>query len=148
MNDSKDSFEKLHGSIKGFREHFKPLYDLTVESGPLAMMINAQKELQYKIDERSGHLTEPVEKQAIFYTLALMMESAEIMDRLPFKHWKKYSKEDIESMLKSLDLAEEIIDCLHFIFNLWLCLGYDEKDLYVMYRVKNAMNQKRQEENY
>jgi len=89
-------------------------------------------------------------KDNILYAIE---ELAELLDWLPFKSWKNYTKEDYISTEKDgkLNLYEikmELIDVLHFILNICLILGLKEQDIYKLFYLKNKINHKRQDTNY
>jgi len=81
----------------------------------------------------------------------LGMELAEMLERLPFKHWKKYSKEfekDWESDEQRVETIFEYIDALHFFLNIGIILGFSVEEVYYYYMSKNRENFKRQERGY
>jgi|SRR5690625_1416816 len=71
-------------------------------------------------------------------------ELTEILEELPFKHWKDYTdtEMDKEAILK------EIADVLIFAFGMVYILGYDEEDILNEIAEKNQVNVRRQEEGY
>ena len=116
---------------------------------PLRLTFAAQNDLLSKVSERyNDFFGKPVHERMVGFAQALIQESAEIMDRLPFKHWKTYTPEQVEEMLSDIKLAEEIIDAFHFIMDLWITLGYNHDDFFAMYMVKNKINRERQNRGY
>ena len=77
------------------------------------------------------------------YTLALMMECAELLEKINWKFWKKTQKD-----IAIKRICEEIIDIGHFWFSLCLIWWMDDKKIKRMYLQKAAENIKRQERGY
>lgn len=78
-------------------------------------------------------------------------ELHEMLHELPFaKTWSSkyetWSEEKISDQLKLT--KEEYIDALHFVINIAVALDMSESEIINMYREKNLINYKRQEENY
>ena len=76
----------------------------------------------------------------------LIEEVTEMIRELPYhKSWKDYSGLSGEEILAQEQLAkEEAIDALHFMINILLSLGMDEKEIIEMYKDKNKLNYERQ----
>lgn len=76
----------------------------------------------------------------------LIEEVTEMLRELPYhKSWKDYSGLSGEEILAQEQLAkEEAIDALHFMINILLSLGMDEKEIIEMYKDKNKLNYERQ----
>lgn len=76
------------------------------------------------------------------FCLAAMVELSEMLQETPWKPWKK--NQEFNKVLAK----EELIDVMHFIVNLALCLGmtYDEFDF--MFMEKNKVNFRRREYGY
>jgi len=83
------------------------------------------------------------------FTLSLMMEAAELMDWMPWKHWSKQlgNKEFVEpyGATHVSEVHLEIVDCLHFLVNLSLLWGLTPQRMFEIYQEKNAINAARQE---
>ncbi len=75
------------------------------------------------------------------FELALRQESAEAIDSLNWKWWKK--DEDNWDNVKV-----ELIDMLHFWVSMCTVAGLDAKSVMDLYFKKNKLNHKRQEEGY
>ena len=76
-------------------------------------------------------------------------ELSEMMEHLPFKHWKNYPmKNTILTEERRADILEEYIDAFHFFLNIGLVLGFTAEDIYECYKMKNAKNHKRQDKGY
>lgn len=77
----------------------------------------------------------------------VMEEITEMLREMPYhKSWKDYSTWSWEKFLEQEQLQkEELIDAFHFILNLALALGMDEKEIVDMYKEKNKINYLRQE---
>ncbi len=78
-------------------------------------------------------------------------ELAEMLDRLPFKHWNKYTKrilKDWESKEVREETLMEYIDAFHFFLNIGLILGFTSEEVFYYYEAKNKENHRRQKEGY
>jgi len=84
--------------------------------------------------------------------LALIMESGEIMDWLPWKTWKAshqmpfQNHESIDAIRR--EIGVELADVLHFVVNLAMLWNYDANDLQALYEAKNGENRRRALEGY
>lgn len=75
-------------------------------------------------------------------TLAAIDELMESLRETPWKPWKKKQEFNQEKF------KEELIDVWHFVINLSLASGMDERELYERFMLKNAENNNRQKEGY
>ena len=75
------------------------------------------------------------------FELALKQESAEAIDSLNWKWWKK-DTDDWENV------KVELIDMLHFWVSMCTFAGLDAKDVFELYAKKHKLNEKRQDEGY
>lgn len=75
-------------------------------------------------------------------TLALFVETGEMIQETNWKTWKKPKK------VNTPKLNEEIIDMWHFLINISLAAGLDSGDVHFMFVKKNDENIRRQEEGY
>lgn len=81
----------------------------------------------------------------------LTCEYAELLERLPFKTWKKYTPEqlaDFENEEHKLETWFEVCDMMHFFINMCLCLGITADDMARLYYAKNKENFDRQDRGY
>ena len=114
----------------------------------LTEMLKAQADFNLLVRTGGPHVTR--DERLRQYALALMMESAELMDWLPWKHWSRRSGNkqihptDMYSQEHMDEIKVEIIDCLHFILSLALELDMDEEEIYQLYMTKMATNYNRQ----
>lgn len=83
-----------------------------------------------------------VEKHALQQITALRQEIAELLDCLPWKHWKKNQVFNLHKARK------EIVDMFHFTISIALCLGMDAEAIFRGYLAKNQINHQRQDEGY
>ncbi len=153
MKEGNDTFKQQFNNLETFKAKFKELYAVQelddVKTDRLASMILKQEQFQdilLRTNTKYAMMDGIPHKQVQSSALALMMEVAELIDRLPWKTWKRYSRDEEIDVYQDLNIAEEVIDCLHFIFNIWLALGFNAKDLYIMFNVKNNRNRERQKE--
>ena len=75
----------------------------------------------------------------------------ELMGRLPHKHWKSYSKEQINDWVDEKQRTEtlfEYVDALCFFINIGLILEFMPEEIFHCYIAKNKENFKRQDNNY
>ena len=75
------------------------------------------------------------------FELALRKESAEAIDSLNWKWWKK-DEEDWDN------IKIELVDMLHFWVSMCTVAGIDADDVIDLYLKKNKLNHKRQDEGY
>ena len=72
---------------------------------------------------------------------ALTQESAEAIDSLNWKWWKK-DKDDWDNV------KIELVDMLHFWVSMCTIAGMDAQDVFDLYQKKHQLNVKRQDEGY
>ena len=75
------------------------------------------------------------------FDLALKQESAEAIDSLNWKWWKK-GEQDWDN------IKVELVDMLHFWVSMCSIAGMDAKEALELYAKKNKLNFKRQDEGY
>ncbi|RAP31948.1 dUTPase [Candidatus Marinamargulisbacteria bacterium SCGC AG-414-C22] len=75
------------------------------------------------------------------FELALKQESAEAIDSLNWKWWKK-DGDDWDNV------KVELVDMLHFWVSMCTMAGMDAKEVFELYAKKNKLNFKRQDEGY
>jgi dimeric dUTPase (all-alpha-NTP-PPase superfamily) len=75
------------------------------------------------------------------YLRALSDEGRELGEEIPWKWWSKETL-DIEA------IRVEIVDMLHFWLSLALVSGLDAEETLRLYRLKNEVNLRRQDEGY
>lgn len=79
------------------------------------------------------------------------LEMSELLERLPYKEWKTYTKEQLEGFVSEeqrLEVLYEYIDVFHFFMNVGLALGVDGKIFRRLYATKNKENHDRQNRGY
>lgn len=77
----------------------------------------------------------------VMYTSDELME---VLEELPFKHWKQYDLDTIDEQR----ILEELADVLIFTFGMVDILGFDEEDIFAEIAAKNEINIARQENGY
>jgi len=124
--------------IEIFEEHKKYIDKHIIPMMIRKGIINSNRK---SIDDLVGGEKLRVTKEIIH---AIHDECSEIMGWLPWKHWKNYT----EHKLETEEIKFEIIDLLHFIFNLAFIwnMPFDEIEDY--YLVKLKENIRRQEDGY
>jgi dimeric dUTPase (all-alpha-NTP-PPase superfamily) len=78
-------------------------------------------------------------------------EFSELLDRLPWKHWKKYTQEQLKSWINEEQRKEmlfEYVDALHFFLNLAIILELQPEEIISAFLSKNKENFRRQDEGY
>ncbi|MED4262028.1 hypothetical protein [Priestia aryabhattai] len=108
---------------------------------------------QKKFQERMGNIFEEMslKEQAAYlkeHGYFLMEEVMEMFREMPYhKSWKDYSGwDEVDLMQQHQLMKEEAIDAFHFMINIFLVLGMDEEEVMKMYKEKNNLNYKRQED--
>lgn len=129
------------------------------ESTTLQELFEMQKSLQLRVNQPVAIPIVPdAEYQTEYFKITagnimeswslLTLEYAELLERLPFKHWKRYpdmmkmSDEDI------LELQFEFIDMFHFFMNIGIALGLTGDEVAALYKLKNNENHDRQNRGY
>jgi len=75
----------------------------------------------------------------------LCIEYGELMQRLPYKEWKRYKNIDFNLSKKyMLEIFYEYADMAHFFVTIGIYLGIDWKTFYNLYITKNKENFNRQ----
>lgn len=74
--------------------------------------------------------------------LALFSETGEALNEIPWKPWKRNQEFNIAKF------RMELIDCFHFLINLFLYSGMDADDVFVLFQKKNEINRRRQRDGY
>lgn len=72
------------------------------------------------------------------HTLALMCETAEMLEETNYKWWKNPKPVDQAAV------KEELVDMFHFFLSLCIASGMDAQELYTIYLRKNQINFDRQ----
>lgn len=81
----------------------------------------------------------------------LTTEYTELLERLPWKAWKKYTPEQRAgwtSKEQEIETKYELVDMFHFLMNMALCLGMDGAEFAKLYAAKNKENIDRQNRGY
>ena len=142
---------------------------------PLNEMLKMQNQLQVNLKEKLGRTIPPDElktkgelvdflfdqKRAFddeFMELIHSIAGSNKSDKEQTSIWKKwksdYTKlrsEDINEGLTEEEIHEknmELIDAIHFVFNMVLALGLDEKQIFEYYYLKNRENFNRYQNGY
>jgi dimeric dUTPase (all-alpha-NTP-PPase superfamily) len=83
------------------------------------------------------------------FSLALMMESSELMDWSPWKTWSKQlgNKQQVAEFSNEhvTEVLFEVADCFHFLINICLVYGITPEDLFESFTNKNKVNHTRQD---
>lgn|SRR5699024_1781327 len=116
------------------------------------MSIEFVLQSQLKFQKRMGHNFEEMtvkERSAYIkeHGYFLIEEVVELFREMPFhKSWKDYSHLTEEELnIQEEKMKDEAIDAFHFMSNIFLALGMDEKEVIERYKDKNKINYERQE---
>jgi len=83
------------------------------------------------------------------YSIALTLEMAEMIERLPWKPWRNYSKDDLNITKEELlEIHFEWTDMFFFLMNIGLALGINDKYASDLYRSKLEENKNRIKRGY
>ncbi len=105
----------------------------------LEEMLRIQRSLNDQIKEKRGLQGVGKAEWLQKYALAMLSETAEMLDEVNFKWWKN-PKPVNEKALK-----EELVDILHFFLSMCLAAGMDAEEIHRLYLEKNRENVARQE---
>lgn len=125
---------------------------------PLVEIFKMQLSLQQKLSEsgkgvdyNSADFKERVSDISVQWR-NLTLEFSELLERLPYKEWKTYTKDQLKEPLpgtdESLEIWYEYVDMFHFFINIGLALGINGSTLEHLYVTKNAENFDRQKRGY
>ncbi len=86
----------------------------------------------------------------------LVVELLELLDALPYKEWKDYTKKDTRWVMfrdeykaeEWLEIQYEWVDALHFLVNVGLMLEIDAEKAFGLYITKVQENKDRQKRRY
>jgi len=120
----------------------------------LKIMMNMQTLLQARIGKlqtyRDSNMHEK-SKEIIYNAHCIQAEIQELLDRLPWKAWKKYSQVELNgwtSQEQKIESIFEVIDAFHFFLNILIILGISAEDVFAYYKSQNAENFDRQDRGY
>jgi len=106
----------------------------------IAYILEKQKKFSKKwVDYDKLNLKEK-EKWTWEFLTCLTNEIEEIRDWTRWKHWKDYK----DFKVNEHEIKYEIIDLIHFVFDLCLVWGMDAKEILTIYTSKNEQNHNRQ----
>ena len=131
-------------------ENLEPLRS----SDSLKIIFNLQEALQEKLGMMALFRNSTMKRKCDFLKdniVMIMAEFTEMLERLPFKHWKQYPRKFVTGWASEEQRVEtlfEYIDALHFFINIGLILGFTPEEVYNYYIAKNKENHKRQDRGY
>jgi len=108
----------------------------------LQKLLDLQKSFGQKFCNFDNLTDEEKVKWTKEFMICMQSEMTEMLEGLPWKHWKQYS----DFKINLPELQYEIIDLLHFYLSICLIWGIDAKKMYRLYLSKNKQNFKRQED--
>jgi hypothetical protein len=127
------------------------LKDFSTIENPLKEIFERQEQFQISLGRHVSENPEDAIASLKENWLYLTLEFAELMDRLPYKHWKKYTNEDYDKAASKENLLEcqfELIDMSHFFINMCLAMGINWELFRDLYLSKNKENFDRQKKGY
>lgn len=109
---------------------------------------NAGNEIYDKIDV-TNHLSNR-QKNTIGFCNAAINELVELKVALGEKWWSTKAENlfNVKEDARLKHVNEEYIDVLHFVMSIGHCLGMTPEEMIDVYKKKNAVNYKRQENGY
>jgi len=120
----------------------------------LRIIYNMQEQLQARLGQLKKYREADMQGKTEFVKeniIHIMVELSELLERLPFKHWKQYSEAQKSDWIDDEQRTEtlfEFIDVLHFFMNIPIILGFSPEEIYHGYIAKNKENHRRQDNNY
>ena len=139
MDGVKKNFEVKGDKLKAIVKKQRELMD-KLET---VYMKKSDVDKDKKIPEAIVKLLEHETKEMV---LACHSECTEILEWINWKPWKKKRKEIQKEEIE--EIRFEIIDLLHFVIELAIIWGMNEKDIVQYYLSKNKENFNRQERGY
>ena len=118
-------------------------------SDPVKFFSGDNFDMEKRIDSPIDFNTMSTEVRTRFIKenlLALQCEGVELLEWLPWKHWKTYEGE--LTLPQIIEARYEVIDMFHFLFNLSFCLGMTPNMVYDGFMRKQAENRNRQQRGY
>lgn len=103
--------------------------------------------LQKKLEKAIGAVifNEDGNPNQLFILLSfvgIITEACEALENTPWKPWKK------SMVYNQREFKKELIDLLHFVFNLCIVADMGPEEIYQMYSDKHKTNMKRNEKGY
>ncbi len=121
-------------------------------SDKLSVMFEMQKALQKRLGKDPDNMSFKDRVHEITLQWRnINCEMAELLERLPFKEWKKYTPaqlKDFQTDEEELETLFEYIDVLHFVMNVGIYLRMDPRMIFNLYVAKNKENFARQDRGY
>lgn len=108
-------------------------------------MYKMQKVLHDRVTKNNSRFPNTFEQKLFAIAYAIQNECTEAQNELSWKWWKQKSeltKEKLEN------LQFEWIDLIHFVLDGAIELGLTPNDIYKLYKQKNEINHKRQDDGY
>lgn len=168
-------FNECSGLIAGV-EDARDAYDdiLTERLDPLQVMLDMQKSLQVRLAEDRDYCYHPDKLATAGDVVAWMREQKDCIDD-EFRElltalgemkrgdkdasavWKKWKARYPEAQAKpiaemspedQLEIKFELIDIMHFVFNMAIGLNMSAEEMFKLYYLKNAENFARQDRGY
>lgn len=117
-------------------------------------MYEAQAILQERLGRSALSRASDMQKKCLMIIEEIYHMNAELvemLDRLPYKHWKKYREHETKDWISEdqrIETLFEYVDALHFFMNIGLILGFSPEEVFYYYECKNKENHDRQDRGY
>lgn len=108
----------------------------------LDLILGMQKKFASKFQSFDNMSLKERVKWTKEYLMHINCEGVELLEMLPFKHWKNYDN----FKLDEINIKYEIIDMFHFFLDICLVWGITGEELAKLYFAKNKHNFERQED--
>lgn len=118
----------LPNNVLRFNEMFEQIHDYHIILGQREIFATPEQQMQ----------------QVRNFSLALMMELAELTDSVPWKPWRAYADQPMDIN----NATREVVDCLFFLAGICETLGISPNDIVRKFREVLANNYKRLENGY
>jgi dimeric dUTPase (all-alpha-NTP-PPase superfamily) len=131
----------------------KEIKDLS-ENDSLKILYDIQEKFQDRLGKLQEYKNSNMHQKAcevIYNKHCLEDELSELLTRLPWKKWKKYSFEELKNWISDEQRTEtlfELVDGLHFFLNIAIILGFSPEEIFQYYIEKNKENHNRQIRGY
>jgi len=113
--------------------------------GALETMWEMQRILNYKCGVNPTTFEkDDIVKWVEKFLRALNQEEAELMDSLPWKHWRPQGAQEFDIQ----NARVELVDMFHFLMSIGQVLGMTAESFTRIYMEKNKVNHERQDSGY
>jgi hypothetical protein len=125
-----------------------------LEEDSLKVLYNIQQGLQQRLGKLEEYKNMNMHQKAcevIYNKHCLEDELSELLARLPWKKWKNYSIDELNTWTSDEQRTEtlfELVDAMHFFINVAIILEFTPEEIFYYYIEKNKENHNRQNRGY